>query len=385
MARGYTPVFDIVGSSLRTATQFLMTSPTDISHLFNLALRIVLPHMSNGVFRVKGVQDINDSELKSRVAGTSASWHEQYRSSAYIYVGGLDYNLTEGDIICIFSQFGEIVDLNLVRDKETGKGKGFCFIAYEDQRSTDLAVDNFNGAKVCAKTLSVDHVAKYRGPKPPGSDEDEPEEKAPIAPADVKKAEDEKRREKKTAKRIKKEAKALRKEIKHKKKTESGQAGKENAGSENDERLNSLNRRSHVHDKSTTVDDNDHIKVQTSRTRNVHSDVQENIQLNLTTTKSTRIDKDESTSSGNRDNLTRSGDRYTKTTDSDKNICRERRTRSRSRSRDRRDYGRTRNEPDRSRDRDERARRSDRRVSRNERDRSRGRDSNPSKRYRDRD
>lgn len=43
---------------------------------------------------------------------------------------------------------GEVVDLNLIRDKVTGKSCGFAFIAYEDQRSTILAVDNFNGAKV---------------------------------------------------------------------------------------------------------------------------------------------------------------------------------------------------------------------------------------------
>lgn len=45
-------------------------------------------------------------------------------------------------------RYGEIVNINLVRDKKTGKSKGFCFICYEDQRSTILAVDNFNGIKV---------------------------------------------------------------------------------------------------------------------------------------------------------------------------------------------------------------------------------------------
>jgi RNA recognition motif-containing protein len=35
------------------------------------------------------------------------------------------YDLTEGDVLTIMSQFGEIVDCNLVRDKETGKSKGF--------------------------------------------------------------------------------------------------------------------------------------------------------------------------------------------------------------------------------------------------------------------
>lgn len=38
------------------------------------------------------------------------------------------------------NRYGEIVDVNLVRDKGTGKSKGFAFVAYEDQRSTILAV-----------------------------------------------------------------------------------------------------------------------------------------------------------------------------------------------------------------------------------------------------
>jgi len=37
-----------------------------------------------------------------------------------------------------------------VRDKKTGKSKGFCFICFEDQRSTILVVDNLNGIKVTA-------------------------------------------------------------------------------------------------------------------------------------------------------------------------------------------------------------------------------------------
>jgi len=40
------------------------------------------------------------------------------------------------------------VNINLVRDRKTGKPKGYCFLGYENQRSTVLAVDNFNGIKV---------------------------------------------------------------------------------------------------------------------------------------------------------------------------------------------------------------------------------------------
>jgi len=52
-----------------------------------------------------------------------------------------------------------------MRDKITGKSKGFAFLAYENQKSTVLAVDNFNGAEICGRTLRVDHVRKYQPPK----------------------------------------------------------------------------------------------------------------------------------------------------------------------------------------------------------------------------
>ena len=40
------------------------------------------------------------------------------------------------------------MNINLVRDKKTGKSKGFGFICFEDQRSTDLVIDNMNGIEV---------------------------------------------------------------------------------------------------------------------------------------------------------------------------------------------------------------------------------------------
>ena len=82
--------------------------------------------------------------------------------SAYIFAGGLSRDLTEGDVITIFSQYGEVMNINMPRDKETGKPKGFAFLMYEDQRSTVLAVDNLNGANILERTIRVDHVKNYK-------------------------------------------------------------------------------------------------------------------------------------------------------------------------------------------------------------------------------
>ncbi|KAF7775794.1 hypothetical protein Agabi119p4_4187 [Agaricus bisporus var. burnettii] len=99
---------------------------------------------------VREINRINQVELDS--ATGTASWHDDYKDSAYIFVGGLSYDLSEGDVITIFSQYGEIMDVNLPRDKETGKTKGFGFVMY------------WNGH--CGSTMSVTTSSQSLNAKP---------------------------------------------------------------------------------------------------------------------------------------------------------------------------------------------------------------------------
>ncbi|KAH9820178.1 hypothetical protein DFH28DRAFT_1021744, partial [Melampsora americana] len=130
---------------------------------------------------IRATKAINEKEL---ALGIQASWHDDYKDSAYVYIGGLDTGLTEGDVITIFSQYGEPVDINMPKAKpeqiknESGKpeeiksgmktktgpvrSRGFCFLMYENQLSTNLAVDNLNGAIVLGRTLRVDHCKNYK-------------------------------------------------------------------------------------------------------------------------------------------------------------------------------------------------------------------------------
>ena len=109
---------------------------------------------------------INEEELKYGIhGGKEGSWHSKYKDSAWCYLGGLSTELSEGDVICFMSQWGEVEDVNLVRDKKSNKPLGYCFVKYEDQRSTILAVDNFNGIPLLKRKLRCDHVENYRLPK----------------------------------------------------------------------------------------------------------------------------------------------------------------------------------------------------------------------------
>ena len=120
---------------------------------------------------IRAIQALNKRELENGVS-SEASWHADYRDTAYIYIGGFPFDLSEGDILTIFSQYGEPTYINLIRDKESGKSKGFAFLKYEDQRSTDLAVDNLGGATVMGRVLKVDHTQYKRmeGEKETGMD-----------------------------------------------------------------------------------------------------------------------------------------------------------------------------------------------------------------------
>ena len=115
----------------------------------------------NVLTQIKNQQDASLREIELGLP-ESASWHAKYKHSAYVFVGGIHSELTEGDVLAILSQYGEIVDVFVPRDEKTGKSKGFAFVCYLDQRSTIIAVDNLNGSKVLGRILRVDHCEDYR-------------------------------------------------------------------------------------------------------------------------------------------------------------------------------------------------------------------------------
>ncbi|KAG2196152.1 hypothetical protein INT47_006498, partial [Mucor saturninus] len=135
---------------------------------------------------VKEIQRINEREITSGTWSESASWHVQYKDTAWIFAGNLPFELTEGDVVCIFSQYGEIIHIELIRDHKTGKSKGFAFIQYEDQRSTVLAV--------LGRTLRVDHsFGPKKQKKREGEEEsDDDQPKMNVAPELVEVVEKEK-------------------------------------------------------------------------------------------------------------------------------------------------------------------------------------------------
>jgi RNA recognition motif-containing protein len=71
-----------------------------------------------------------------------------------IYVGNLSFNTTEQDLRNQFSNYGEISEIALIRDKFTNKPKGFCFITFAGQKSAQDALE-MNGKEFLGRSLKV--------------------------------------------------------------------------------------------------------------------------------------------------------------------------------------------------------------------------------------
>ena len=57
-----------------------------------------------------------------------------------IYVGNLSYDITEQDLEKVFSSYGKITEINMIKDRATEGSKGFAFIAFETEQATEAAL-----------------------------------------------------------------------------------------------------------------------------------------------------------------------------------------------------------------------------------------------------
>ncbi len=84
-----------------------------------------------------------------------------------LYVGNLSYNQTEESLRTLFAQAGNVVSVALIKDRETGRSKGFAFVEMASQAEAEQAIKLFNGKSVDDRQLTV-NVARPREERGPG-------------------------------------------------------------------------------------------------------------------------------------------------------------------------------------------------------------------------
>ena len=82
--------------------------------------------------------------------------------SKKLYVGNLDYTTAEADLSDLFSQVGEVLSVNLITDRMTGRSRGFAFVEMAEASDAQRAIDELNGKTVGQRQIKVAEARPQR-------------------------------------------------------------------------------------------------------------------------------------------------------------------------------------------------------------------------------
>ncbi len=83
-----------------------------------------------------------------------------------IYVGNINFDATNKDLINLFSKYGEIVELMVIPDKSLkNKNKGYGFVTFSENESAKKAVLELNGMLFMGRRLVVDYAKESKADK----------------------------------------------------------------------------------------------------------------------------------------------------------------------------------------------------------------------------
>jgi len=86
-----------------------------------------------------------------------------------LYVGNLNFRITEDDLRALFEAYGPIDDLIILNDRETGRSRGFGFITLGDDDKAKLALEELNQKEFEGRNLVLNE-ARPRTERPASSD-----------------------------------------------------------------------------------------------------------------------------------------------------------------------------------------------------------------------
>lgn len=84
--------------------------------------------------------------------------------SKSIYVGNLPWSATEEQVQALFAEYGKVLSVKLISDRETGRARGFGFVEMEDADALK-AIEALDNQDFGGRTLRVNE-AKPRAPRP---------------------------------------------------------------------------------------------------------------------------------------------------------------------------------------------------------------------------
>ncbi len=79
-----------------------------------------------------------------------------------IYVGNCSYDLTDEQLRDLFATYGEVERVSIIRDRETGRSRGFAFVEMSDSAAAQAAIAGVNGTELGGRALKVNEAKPKR-------------------------------------------------------------------------------------------------------------------------------------------------------------------------------------------------------------------------------
>lgn len=86
-----------------------------------------------------------------------------------LYVGNLSYDITSEVLRSCFSECGEVADMHIATDRETGRARGFAFVTMKTEAEATNAMSQLNNAMLEGRPLRV-NIAEPRPERGGGGD-----------------------------------------------------------------------------------------------------------------------------------------------------------------------------------------------------------------------
>ena len=75
-----------------------------------------------------------------------------------IFVGNLDFGATEDQIRSLFEAYGAVERVSLMKDRDTGRSRGFAFVEMTNTNEADQAIAGLNGTNLGGRALNVNEA-----------------------------------------------------------------------------------------------------------------------------------------------------------------------------------------------------------------------------------
>jgi len=75
-----------------------------------------------------------------------------------LYVGNLDYGVTDSDLEKMFAAFGTVESAQVIMDRDTGRSKGFGFVEMKTDQEAQAAIAGLNGQQSGGRSLTVNEA-----------------------------------------------------------------------------------------------------------------------------------------------------------------------------------------------------------------------------------